>query len=283
LFPEAIRQEVAQATRVFLMPGPTLMDVPFGVLKDEDGGFVFAGKEVAYPLSLGLLERARQSPAVAADHPMLMGIDDYGAGPWPKLEHAVREVQTIKDTHAVPAERLLCNLDARKQRLLDSWNKSAWVHLALHGEVDPYDMYRTCLVLYDDNGALAEVTLGELLSDRLALAQRGGVATKVIYLGCCFSGTGAYLPGEGRASLAYAFLSAGVKCVVAASWAAHDEASEWIMSRAHELWRGGSTVAGALTRAQHELAQDNLPNRLAALHPEHYGAFCVYGDGGVKA
>ena len=83
---------------------------------------------------------------------------------------------------------------------------------------------------------------------------------RLAVLSSCRSGGGRILSGEGVQGLCGAFLSAGVRAVVATLWPVDDRTTSRLMELFYSELAGGKTVAMALHRAQMAL-------RRAAVRP----------------
>jgi CHAT domain-containing protein len=160
------------------------------------------------------------------------------------------KVLPLLESHATPA--------AVKDQML----KSDVVHLAMHSVLD-----------------------GELPSYSKLLLARGDLPaydiygmklprTRLVVLSSCQSGAERYFDGEGMASLARAFLSAGVPLVVASLWPVDSEATEKLMVSFHRERVNGSATAEALAKAQREMLQDP-ENRFRS--PFYWAAFALNG------
>jgi tetratricopeptide (TPR) repeat protein len=287
LFPSEVRAQIAEAQQVYLLPTGNLLDVPMRAIRLSDGELLFRNATPSYPLSLDLMLRARKAPRLAGETPLLFGINEYGdeipsvdpdraivrAG-LSTLTHAVPEVEAVAGLHGVTPDKLLTEQDATLGRMKAEWWKSRWLHIAVHGEFNPYDVYSSRLFLYNENGVLDSITLGELMADRLRIQKEGGVQTKVVFLACCFGGKGTAIGGEGEVSIAYALLSNGVQCVVAAQWAAVDKVAHDLMIATHKHWLTGATIAESVHAAQVEVGKSTPV--------EHATVFNVFGDGTVR-
>lgn len=253
-------------------------------LRKADGKLLFAGKAPDLPLSLTAWAATRLRDQVRRGTRRLMyGINDYGARPTTanrtyrcNLTHAVPEIRAIADIHALSDEEretdVRADQEATLESLKESWRHAAWIHLAVHGHVDLEDVSQTQLILYKD-GQLEGLTLRSLLTEYVS--REGLAAPEVVFLSACFTAAGGVIGGEGRMSVAYAFLHAGVRCVVAAQWAADDAAARRQMCRTHELLKEGHTVAQALQQMQEE-------EYAAGRHASQSAMFVVCGDGQTR-
>jgi hypothetical protein len=299
LFPQAVRELIRQSKWVHLVPDGDLMELPMWALRDEDGDLIFGEKTPDLPLSLTSWAASRmRARADAGDLEILYGINDYGEarteGETVQLEriepplgfkddfrrgrrnlkHAVPEVEQIAKLHGLSQkDHVRTDKDANKQSLKREWRSARWLHLAMHGRVDLRDVGQTELLLYEGN-QITGLTLNELISD-FGAGQDIGVP-EVVFLSACFSAAGGVLGAEGRMSVAYALIHAGVRCVVAVQWAANDLRAKEQMCATHELLVKGYGVSEALA-----IMQSRERTRPGA-DARDWAMFVAYGDGSVN-
>jgi CHAT domain-containing protein len=107
------------------------------------------------------------------------------------------------------------------------------LHLALHARVDPGDPRRSGLVLSVEQGGPRLFTLEHAWNARLD--------ADLVVLSACSSARGPVLAGEGVQSLAYAFLHAGSRAVVATLWNVDDRDAAEIL---RDLEAGRHSASG---------------------------------------
>jgi CHAT domain-containing protein/tetratricopeptide (TPR) repeat protein len=145
---------------------------------------------------------------------------------------------------------LYLGADASAERLRGDLREYGILHIATHGEVDPIDWLRTGLVLAYDGQAHGHVTTLEILDLQLD--------ADLVVLSACETARGRVLEGEGVQSLAYAFLQAGARAVVASLWSVDDDATRETMARFYEailLDRRGGAAALRHAKALRQLKQ----------------------------
>lgn len=118
--------------------------------------------------------------------------------------------------------------EASSARLTEEADRYAIVHLAAHGAVDATDPRRTGLVLApadpQDDGFLSVAEVLDLDLD-----------AELVVLSACDTARGPIRRGEGVQSLAWAFLYAGARGVVATLWQVDDRETEIVM---RDFYRG---------------------------------------------
>jgi CHAT domain-containing protein len=101
----------------------------------------------------------------------------------------------------------------------------------------------------------------------------GRLDARMAVLSSCATGAGLALKGEGVASLASAFLVAGVPTVVATRWPVDDAATERLMRAFYAELEAGRTAGEALARARERLRRDP-----PTAHPFYWAGFVLTGD-----
>ena len=74
--------------------------------------------------------------------------------------------------------------------------------------------------------------------------------------------------------MAWAFLAAGSRAVLASQWRVESTSTTELMARFHAAWRGGSGKAEALRNAALELLRSDRFR-----HPFYWAGFQLFGDG----
>lgn len=138
----------------------------------------------------------------------------------PPLRYAVREVETIKGL--LPQDAVVDVLGAEfgtpatPDVVRSRWSRATHVHIAAHAfasgsDDDPF------LLLADGQGGDTKLHGSEI--------EQAELTADLVFLAACDSSLGRKSAGEGLASLARSFLSAGAGCIVASLWALDDQRS----------------------------------------------------------
>ena len=144
-----------------------------------------------------------------------------------------------------------------------------YLHLAAHGVTDEVNPLHSAIVLSSIDG-IDDVRLEPL--DVLQLP----LATDMVFLSACGTGTGQVLAGEGVVSLARPFLVAGSQSVVATLWEIDDRSSAQLVNDFYRKLRSGKSVIAALTDAQRSMLQSDTE---LYHHPYFWAPFIVLGNG----
>jgi CHAT domain-containing protein len=146
------------------------------------------------------------------------------------------------------------------------------VHIAAHTEVNDEKPWHSGILLGNATGEFAAdpyLRAGDIASVRLP--------ARLVVLSGCETAMGRPSVGEGVAGLTSAFLSAGVRSVVATLWRVDDDVTADLIGRFYEGLADGQSVAAALRHAQ--LAIGALPE---SSHPFYWAGFVVVGDASVS-
>ncbi|HEU4933712.1 MAG TPA: CHAT domain-containing protein [Pyrinomonadaceae bacterium] len=179
------------------------------------------------------------------------------------LPNAKQEALEIASNYkdALPLLEASATATAVKNEML----RSDVVHFALHSVLDGDLPLRSSLLL-TPSGTQSQLHAYEVY--RLGLER-----TRLVVLSSCQTGAERYYDGEGMASLARAFMGAGVPLVVASLWPVDSAATEKLMVRFHSERRQSNT-AMALTNAQRAMLHGS-EKRFQS--PYYWAAFSLNG------
>ena len=139
-------------------------------------------------------------------------------------------------------------------------------------------------------------TSQELRKGDVDAAAIAGLAldAELVVASACESGAGELTrTGEGPSLLSWAFLTAGARSIVAASWELEDKVTAELMTRFYEYLAHGASKVNALRRAQQDVAtasahvesgqqgQDEVscsPGDANRSHPYYWAGFFLTGD-----
>jgi CHAT domain-containing protein/tetratricopeptide (TPR) repeat protein len=158
---------------------------------------------------------------------------------------------------------------ASEKVLLEKAREYAIIHLAMHGLLDENRPMLSSLALtengdslYDNFWQAHEISKLELTAD-------------LVVLSACETGYGKFEQGNGIASLARAFMYAGVPSLVVSLWQVNDQSTSIIMQNFYKHLSSGMTKSAALRQAKLDYIVD--ADNLAA-HPAFWSPFILIGD-----
>lgn len=145
-------------------------------------------------------------------------------------------------------------------------HESSLIHIGCHGETgeSPFD---TKIQFARDSLNDGELTYAEVGWMQLA--------TELVTLSACKTGSGKSRAGEWTQSVAYGFISAGCPTVISSSWNIPDDATQQVMSRFYENLSIGNSSLNSLRQAQMSVLEKS--DKLHA-HPFYWAGMVHQGN-----
>lgn len=257
---EPVRQHIAGATRLAIVPYGVLNYVPFAALARQGGPLLVESHEIVVLPSATVLKYCRAKPGRGRESTVVFSLGSArppgGAG-WSALPWTVAEGRSIRGI--VPDARLVQEGAFTKQSVVRLAPSYDVVHFATHGLLDGGDPLRSAVITADE-----PVRVEDIFELRL----RAGL----VVLSACDSGLGRIFRGDEIVGLTRAFFYAGSPSVVATLWAVNDESTARFMAEFYRaLHEPGASKSYALRRAQLELMK-RYPT------PFHWAPFALWGD-----
>jgi CHAT domain-containing protein len=147
---------------------------------------------------------------------------------------------------------LLLGERATKQAFLAHLSQANVVHFAGHAVVNARLPWLSRLLLAPSADSAGILYIGELKEIHLSPGC-------IVVLAACESGAGSFFRGEGLASLAVPFVSAGAGSVIATLWRIDDDSSRTIFSELHRRLQSANSAVAALSRVQRDLIAGDDP------------------------
>jgi len=252
--------------RLVVIPDATVAGLPFEALvtrcRPQDNDVAF--RELEYVLDRFLVTYSPSAPVLVAlaglrrdglPRPALV-VADPGSGEL--LPGARREALEIARRLGPGQTRLYLGEEAHEGRLRTGVGGFRLVHVAAHAEEDPQGA--VCLRLAPGGGEDGSVTAPEIAALELA--------ADLVVLSACRSNRGVVRQAEGVRSLAWAFLAAGARGVVATAWPVEDAAGGALIGEFYRLL-GNEGLPAALALHQARLSmRQRRPDRGDPLAPE---------------
>ncbi|MEO8459584.1 MAG: CHAT domain-containing protein [Dokdonella sp.] len=203
-----------------------------------------------------LSDRLAESQSTSGPQPQSRSVLD---GVLPRLPGGQAEAHTIANLIGEENTVVLQGSDAAMTKL-ESMRLGDYgiIHFATHGLADFNGIAGSGLVLsqFDRSGKSVE----GFLSMRQIVEWH--LNADLVMLGACDSGNGLLIDGEGLSGVAYAFLSAGAKTVVATLWPVDDRSTSKLTSAFYAAFVGNKfDTATALRVAQLEMLKSPAFNR----------------------
>ena len=237
-----------------IVPDDILAGTPFHLLPTGQGSHRLIDRwEVSYQTDLHL-------PAVESAPTRVLAIGASGKGSrlsyLPLAEDEARQIAALypKSSALTGAEASPAGVRAL---LTDDAATSPFdtLHISSHFEVNSRWPLESSLLLNKTLGSSSSKDRWLTLRELLAQAPGG---LNLLYLSACESGAGIPSEAHGLHSLAQAYTSAGIQRTVLTLWPLDDQIGAAIALRFHQLYRSGSSAAGALRAAQLEHRDEDL-------------------------
>jgi CHAT domain-containing protein len=250
-------------------PDGELAGVPWNVLEGKLGHPLverFAISQVIGLLNLGM---APEESQVGLERSLIFGppaLSEDMADKYPFPHRAAEEAETVH--RLLPNSLLFLKEEANFQTLKAYASRSTLFHFAGHS-ISNGGFSALLLPQTRESPPERQYATAEQIAE-LDLRQM-----KTVVLASCSSGTGEQYGAVNLDSLTRAFLEAGAKRVIAASWDVSSARTEELMTDFSERLEGGQLPAEALRQAQLQ-AREKTP------HPYYWAAFEVFGGHEVQ-
>lgn len=144
------------------------------------------------------------------------------------------------------------------------------IHLAMHGILNQKNPLLSSLA-FSENGDSSENNF--LQAHEISHKQ---LQAALVVLSACETGYGKFEAGNGIASLARAFMYAGVPSLIVSLWQVNDQSTALIMQNFYKNLADGNDKSTALQKAKLEYLQ-NIQNPIAK-HPAFWSPFVLLGN-----
>ena len=241
-----IRQELAEARRLTIVPDRFTRGVPWAALRDSRTGERVLDRFIV-TLRPSVAGSSRSGPSAPAISERLVALADPAVGgSWSPLPAARREVTGLADRFEDAT--VLVGKEATRERFVGELRGATVAHVAAHFEADE-DPWETRIVL----ASAAGEAVGGGISAR-EIAGLDGSSLRLVVLSGCASGREGRPSLEGTYSMAGAFLAAGADEVIATLWPVDDRTTADLMAELYLRLLDGMETAEALREAQRAVA-----------------------------
>lgn len=247
-------------SRVVIAPDGALYSLNFETLPaGPRGEYWIRNVDIAIAPSLALL---RPEPEPAPGRLLLIADPDFSSPEFPRLANAKHEVDLVSRHFA--ARDVYQASNATAHAYLDAAvNSYSTIHFAAHAVASRDNPLDSAIILsgprQDHKLYARDIMTRRLNADLVTLSA------------CQTAGARTY-SGEGLTGLAWAFLSAGARNVVAGLWDVDDHATAEMMSRFYDSISRGRTPSESLREAKIALLDSPGPMR----KPVYWAAFATF-------
>jgi CHAT domain-containing protein len=211
----------------------------------------------------GSLELLAGSRTARAPRSLLLVGDPPPAGEFPHLNNAEKEMDLVS-RHFPEACTTLKGARATPRSYLKAGaGRYGYIHFVAHAIAPRLQPLDSAVILAPDTSSY-KLYARDILKHTLR-------AQLVTISSCQGAGTRTYT-GEGLVGLAWAFLHAGARQVIAALWEVTDAATPELMDDLYEGIRRGQDPAAALRNAKLRLIQSHRVYR----YPKYWAPFVIY-------
>jgi CHAT domain-containing protein/tetratricopeptide (TPR) repeat protein len=259
------RAELAGISTLIVAPDGDLWQVPFQALRTPAARYLIEDAAVFYAPSLSVVAALRKSARPSSGASMTLAAFGNPTGDWTESE---REVGELAALYGSATSHLWVGAQASEDNFRRNAGTYDVVHVAAHGVFDEAHPLRSRLVFH---APLEKGSDGWLQADEIRELE---MHAALVVLSGCETGRGSFEEGEGAVGMAWAFLAAGSRAVLASQWRVESTSTTELMARFHSAWRGGSGKAEALRIAALELLRSDRFR-----HPFYWAGFQLFGDG----
>ena len=258
---DPVREQIAGARRLAIVPYGALNYVPFAALARPGGGLLVESHEIVVLPSATVLKYCRAKSGKGRDSTVVFSLGSARpqgeGGGWSALPWTLAEGDGIRSV--VPGARLVQEWQFTKESVIRLAPSYDVVHFATHGLLDGSDPLLSAVITADE-----PVRVEDIFEMRL----RAGL----VVLSACDSGLGRIFRGDEIVGLTRAFFYAGAPSVLATLWSVNDESTARFMTAFYRaLHAPGTSKPQAVRQAQLELMK-RYPS------PFHWAPFALWGD-----
>jgi CHAT domain-containing protein/tetratricopeptide (TPR) repeat protein len=231
-----IAHMVSNYHRIYLVPHGPLHYVPFALLTAADGEtFLRAhGPQLIYGFSATFLfQRTKTDTVWQLNQCLALGYNGTSAV---ALSHAEREARRVVELCQGLA---ITGAAVTKAEVLRYIGHYRIVHIACHGDFNPFSPLDSALYLAPDEKLTAEEIIDSLR-----------IQCDLVVLSACESGLSAVQRGDELLGLPRAFVYAGARAIIATQWRVDDQVTYHLMEQFYQALLQGHDSASALTMAQ---------------------------------
>jgi CHAT domain-containing protein len=262
-----IHDAIPPGSHLVVVPDGALHSLNFATLPalNNPGKYWIEEVTLAVAPSLALLLSGRPGSNSNESSLLAIGDPESPGAEYPRLPNAQRELQAIAQLFP-PSRKEFYRGSAAQPAVYRRSNpvRFSFIHFAAHASANRMAPLDSALILSREHDSYA-LTAREIRSIPLN--------AKLVSLSSCRSAGSRDYAGEGLVGLAWAFLDAGARNVVAGIWDVDDESTSRLMSSMYQSVKDGSPPDDALRAAQLTLVR-------AALSPYHkpyyWGPFELY-------
>ncbi|RIW14525.1 CHAT domain-containing protein [Algoriphagus lacus] len=254
-------QEIVHAKELVLIPQGVLNSVPFELLPDAEGKFLYQRIPVIYQFSAQFIQHIQGHQDLNSGLGLAPFSDPENSSGFSPLPQSSLELDAISGEKFVGKEAL-------KSVFLEKSENADFIHLATHAVASSVDPNQAFIAFYPE-GEDFRLFAPELAFQSLEKA-------KLVFLSACETGAGQLSKSEGLISLARSLAFAGAEQMIITQWVSEDRVAAYISGRFYRHVADGMTFASALYQAKLDLLDD--PEMAQYHHPFYWANFRLIGQ-----
>ena len=258
---------VRPGSRVVIVPDGALHSLNFATLPapNDPGKYWIEDVTISVAPSLQVLPGAGPAYKTVQQSLLAIGDPEPPGEEYPRLPSARKELNAIGALFADKDKAIYEGAASQPSVYRRSHpDRFSFIHFAAHATVNPAIPLDSALILSREESSYA-LTAREIA--------RIPVNARMVTLSSCRSAGARVYSGEGLVGLAWAFLQAGARNVVAGLWDVDDESTGQLMSRMYRDVTRGVAPDDALRAAQLNFIHAARP---AYRKPYYWGPFQLY-------
>ncbi len=239
---DPIRKSLPAGSRIVLVPDGPLHDFNLEMLPVDQPNrhYWIEDATVAVAPSLAVLEPP--APAEAGRAALLIGAPVPPGNEYPPLPEVEKELAGIRAKLSGWEQAVYTGASAQPAVYRESRPaRFAVIHFAAHATANRQDPLESAVILSPQGGAY------KLYAREIAAVP---VTARLVTISACRGAGSRAYSGEGLVGLAWAFLQAGAKNVIAGLWEANDSSTAVLMDALYEQLAAGRPPAEALREAK---------------------------------
>ncbi|WCL82621.1 CHAT domain-containing protein [Saprospira sp. CCB-QB6] len=283
---EPVLQEIpANIQQLLIIPDKELAYIPFETLlmqaaqkSDNYNSLPYLIKKyaVSYSFSLELWQHNQTTSFHQNNGQMLAMAAFYKEGDTISIDNKRSRLSPLKSAES--EVRLLAKLfegrffykkEASEERFTQEAKTYRFIHLAMHGMMHKEQPSLSGLAFTPYSDSLKDGFLQAIEIANLDLN------ADLVVLSACETGYGKFQQGNGTASLATAFIEAGVPALVVSLWQVDDAATAAIMQAFYQELEAGASKSAALRQAKLSYLANN---KGPIAHPAFWSPFILMGN-----
>jgi tetratricopeptide (TPR) repeat protein len=254
-------QEISDAKELILIPQGVFNSVPFELLPDAKGRFLYERIPIVYQFSAQLIKPVEEGQNLKNGLGFAPFSESVNSSEFAALPQSLVELESFF------GEKLVGRM-ALKSVFLERAGNAEFVHMATHAVASSADPNQAFIAFYPD-GEDFRLFAPELAFQSLEKA-------KLVFLSACETGAGQLSKSEGLISLARSLAFAGAEQMIITQWVSEDWVAAYLSRRFYLHVADGMTFASALYNAKLDLLDD--PVMAQYHHPFYWANFRLIGQ-----